>query len=431
MKIEEFLDREYKEYARYTISNRAIPCLIDGLKPSQRKIFFTALHHCKAQPIKTASLVGLTMANANYHHGDSSLSSAINLMTQDFTGSNNIPLFKGKGNFGNRLIQEAAAARYTSVQLNKEILKIFTDNDILEIQDDLDNPEPKTYLPTIPWVLVNGIEGVAVGFATSIFPRSMDLLKKVVSEKIKKGTEFEYKFFTPFFKGFKGTIQYNEIDNNWVITGCFKRNGTKIVEVTEIPVGQDREKYVTYLEKILSAKKIRDYDDYSKDEFRFIIKLNEEMQDEEIITLLKLRTTIKENITVLDPDGKLKEYESPNELINDFIKYRKEKYEQRISKIIKGLEDEVIFLTEKIKFSIVLKKGSDKILSFTKKELLDLLKSKGFVYYNELVNMEMYRFTKDSVEQFQERIDLINSKLLPEANGFTVDGLWLNDIKTL
>ena len=82
--VKSFLDNEYKSYSKYVLYNRAIPNIIDGLKPSQRKLLYTALKHCKASVMKTAALVGYTMAESNYHHGDSSLASAVKPGTRSY-----------------------------------------------------------------------------------------------------------------------------------------------------------------------------------------------------------------------------------------------------------------------------------------------------------------------------------------------------------
>ena len=85
--ITEFLSNQYKEYSIYTIENRAIPSVIDGFKPSHRKIIFVANNVWKTGNEKTLKVFQLSGAFANqayYHHGDASLSSAIINMAQSF-----------------------------------------------------------------------------------------------------------------------------------------------------------------------------------------------------------------------------------------------------------------------------------------------------------------------------------------------------------
>ena len=176
MNISELIDGKYKDYSKYVLYSRAIPHMIDGLKPSQRKILFTALKTAKNSRIKTASLSGNTISSANYHHGDASLNEAITKMVQ--VHSNNIPLLVGEGSFGSRLVPDAAAPRYTFVKMSANYDKYFADTMVADKSADPEDPEPEFYLPIIPWVLVNGIKGIAVGFATEIQPRNPKQISK-------------------------------------------------------------------------------------------------------------------------------------------------------------------------------------------------------------------------------------------------------------
>ncbi|MBT6072286.1 MAG: DNA topoisomerase, partial [Euryarchaeota archaeon] len=160
MNVTQLIDNQYKDYSKYVLYSRAIPHLIDGLKPSQRKILYTALKTAKNGRIKTASLSGNTISTANYHHGDASLNEAITKMVQSH--SNNISLLQGEGSFGSRLVPDAAAPRYTYVKMSDNFDKFFADTMVADRAIDPEDPEPAFYLPIIPWVLVNGVKGIAV-----------------------------------------------------------------------------------------------------------------------------------------------------------------------------------------------------------------------------------------------------------------------------
>ena len=96
-------------------TSRSIPSVIDGFKPSQRKIFFGAsLRGLDKTEVKVAQLAGFVSDKAAYHHGEMSLNGAIIGMAQDFVGSNNINVLKPNGQFGSRLRggKDAASPRY-------------------------------------------------------------------------------------------------------------------------------------------------------------------------------------------------------------------------------------------------------------------------------------------------------------------------------
>ena len=365
--INDFLNTEYREYAKYVVESRAIPNIIDGFKPVHRKIFYTALKHCKGSFLKTLGLVGYVLAESNYSHGDASVSSAINLLTQDFPGANNIPMFEGKGNFGNRLIPESAASRYTAIKLNNEFLNYFSNFDILDTNIDPDNPEPLSYLPIIPWVLVNGIDGIAIGFATSILPRDPELLKDVIKDKLGVAKTFRYEYYTPHFKDFKGSIKYNKENNNWVMLGTYEKCKNNIVKVTELPIGMTREKYINHLENMIDKKKIKDYTDYSKNGFNLEIQFyRETFEDDKIIQILKLQTTFTENITVIDLEKRVRHFDNPDDLINYYIEYMLKKFDQRLKKDIQKLNMEDSMIDEIIKFSILISKNEIRIKDISK-----------------------------------------------------------------
>ena len=424
--ISEFINKDYKQYAKYVLYNRAIPNIIDGFKPVHRKIFYTALKYAKGQFIKTIGLVGGVIKDASYHHGDASLGAAVNSLTQDFVGSNNIPMFQGKGNFGNRLIQEAAAGRYTAVKLNNEFLNYFTDWEILDKNVDPENPEPLCYLPIIPWVLVNGVEGIAIGFATYILPRDPEKLKHYIKNKLEgKGSYYQ---FEPYFKGFKGKIEKDPDSSSWIMTGSYEVLKKHSVKITELPIGFDREKYISHLERLIEKKKIRDYIENCKNGFEFTIKFNKEYSDERIIHYLKLRTTLTENIVTIDNEGKLREFDKPDELVNYFIQYRLNKYHQRLTRNKQIAEDEILLIDEKKRFIELVMNNEIKVSKLTRQELIQNLKDEDFIFIQELINMKIYMFTSDEIDKLNDKKEELQ-KYVKELLETNPGKEWIKELK--
>ena len=123
--------------------------------------------------IKLAQLSGYVAEVSSYHHGEVSLSQTITALAQDFVGTNNINLLLPEGQFGNRYngIKGAASPRYIFTNLNPVTRKIFKEDDdnlLLYNVDEGLKIEPVWYAPIIPMVLVNGAEGIATGWSTSI-----------------------------------------------------------------------------------------------------------------------------------------------------------------------------------------------------------------------------------------------------------------------
>lgn len=402
IEITEFVNGPLKEYSKYVLYSRAIPSVIDGLKPSQRKIVWTATKVARSLH-KTASLSGDVISKGNYHHGDMSLNDAINSLTQDF--NNNVPLLIGKGSFGSRLVPEAAAARYTYVKLSNQFELYFKDNEILNSSDDPEDPEPRFYLPTIPWVLVNGIRGIAVGFATEIQPRNPKDLAKACKDYLTTGKISKRKL-APYYKSFTGEIKHN--GEKWVCTGTYLRKTSTKLSVTELPVGTDRETYVKFLDKLEDAGKIVGYSDRcSKTGFNFEITLPRKSahpSEERIISLLKLSKNLNDNFTLIDEDGNLKIFENEMEIMRQFCDYRLGKYQERINYQLNTLDEERKWLLEKMGFINSVIHGTIDFKGKTKKKLEDQLRANGHTYIERLMGLPTYVFTKDEFDKVNEKV---------------------------
>jgi DNA topoisomerase-2 len=114
----EFVNHELVLFSRLSLV-RAVPRLLDGLKPGQRKVLFACFRRKLTQEIKVAQLAGYVAEHTNYHHGEAALSATIIGMAQDYCGSNNVPLLVPAGQFGTRLLggKDAASPRYLFTRL--------------------------------------------------------------------------------------------------------------------------------------------------------------------------------------------------------------------------------------------------------------------------------------------------------------------------
>jgi len=399
MNVTELIDGQYKDYSKYVLYSRAIPHMIDGLKPSQRKILYTALKTANTSRIKTASLSGNTISQANYHHGDASLNDAITKMVQ--LHSNNIPLLEGEGSFGSRLVPDAAAPRYTYVKMSQNFEKYFADTMVADKSIDPEDPEPAFYLPIIPWVLVNGVKGIAVGFATDIQPRNPKEIAKLCQAYL-KGKNIDKETLLPYYPEFEGKI-YEELDSVYC-EGNFTLTGQTKLEITEVPVGFTRESYVQVLDKLEETGKIVSYTDKcDKTGFKFdvTLKRGKKMKDHQIVRLFKLKKKINENITVIDHEGKLKVYDSPIDIIKEFCDYRRGKYEERYEYLIEEGLSALDIIKAKVKFIELIIQGTldfkNKNRKTIKKELTTTFKSD---IIEILIKMPIYSLCQDEMSKY-------------------------------
>jgi DNA topoisomerase-2 len=204
-----------EEVVQYSIANlrRAVPKLSDGLKISQRKVLWTVLekigYRKNQTKIKVENLAAATIEKTQYHHGGKSLIDAIVIMTQDYTGTNNMPYFTPEGQFGTRFFggKDASEPRYTYIKLQWWIPFIYRKEDLpllKKIIDDGEEAEPETFFPIIPMCLVNGVAGIGTGHSTFIPNHNPLDIVSWIRAKI-RGTELPD--LIPWYRGFNGSIE--------------------------------------------------------------------------------------------------------------------------------------------------------------------------------------------------------------------------------
>ena len=174
-----YAQRAYLEYALSVVKGRALPDVCDGLKPVQRRILYAMQRmglgyggpnsNTPAKPVKSARVVGDVLGR--FHpHGDQAAYDALVRMAQDF--AQRYPLIDGQGNFGSRDGDGAAAMRYTEARLAKisTLLLDEIDQGTVDFIPNYDGSteEPKQLPARLPFVLLNGASGIAVGMATEI-----------------------------------------------------------------------------------------------------------------------------------------------------------------------------------------------------------------------------------------------------------------------
>ncbi len=170
--------RRYLNYALSVITSRALPDVRDGLKPVQRRLLYAMYHDLRltadSKPRKCQKIAGDT--TGNYHpHGDVAVYDALVRLAQDF--SLRYPLVDGQGNFGSVMGLPAAAARYTEARLTALAEELMQElrYQTVEMRPNYEatRDEPVVLPARFPNILVNGVQGIAVGMATSIPPHNL------------------------------------------------------------------------------------------------------------------------------------------------------------------------------------------------------------------------------------------------------------------
>jgi DNA topoisomerase-2 len=438
--IDDFFDHEYLDYAKYTISSRAIPSVIDGFKPSQRKIAFIANKIFKSsndKPLKVFQLAGRIAADAFYHHGNASLESTIIAMAQTF--KNSMPVFQGVGQFGSLRSPEAGAPRYVGVKFNENFRMLYKDFDLCTPRyEEGEEIEPDYFLPIIPTVLLNGGSGIAVGFATNILNRRpidlIDACMNVLDEK-------PINELRPWINGFTGDFVRSKDDQrSWTILGACSVKNTSTVEVTEIPPSFTYEKYESYLNGLTDKGTISGYDDYSSDKINYSVKFARatlaeiQKKPEKLVDLLRLKETDTENLTTLDENGKLKIFSSAEEIVDYFVKFRIVFYEKRRQKIIENLKSEINVLSAKVKFIKAIVDGEIQVANVKKDKILERIKQLEIPEvdgsHDFLLSMQIHTLTAERYEELMKKIEALNQEL-EAIMKVTPISLYKKDLKEL
>lgn len=435
--VDDFFDHEYRDYAIYTVENRAIPSLVDGFKPSQRKIAFAANKIFRSgheKPLKVFQLGGQAAAMSFFHHG--SLDGTIIGMTQKF--KNSMPIFEGVGQFGSLRSPTAGAPRYVGVKFNENFRLLYKDFELVTPQfEEGEEIEPRFFLPIIPTVLLNGGSGIAVGFATNILNRNplnvIDACLAVLGGK-------KCPTLKPWIFGFRGEIEPVEnAPKSWGFYGSFEVKNTSTVEITEIPPSFTYEKYEAHLDSLQEKGKIASYDDYSSEYPHYVLKfpraiLSALVEKDQVSSLLKMREQDGENFTVLDENGKIRTFESAEELLIYFVNFRLEYYQKRKDLLIKKLHDDISLLTSKMKFLSAIIQKKLIVANVPKSEIVENIYKLQILSHGEncghLLGMPIYTLTQENYQELLERLKEKNEELQSVISTNPAD-MYVTDLKEL
>ena len=360
--ISSFLNEEFIVYSIYSCG-RAVPHLMDGWKKSQRKIAFSAFKKGIKDTYKVKQFSGYVAEHSGYHHGEDNLGGTIIHMTQDFTGSNNIPFFAKKGQFGSRLELGADASdpRYIHITENDVIKTIFKKDDenlLKNLVDDGNIVEPEFYVPVIPMILVNGCQGIGTGWSSTIPTFNpldiINAIRKWIQDGCLTNKDDNVRIdlfpeLTPWFRGFTGTVtKHNQ--KQFVCRGVIETEKNKTI-VTEIPVDISIEKFKQTVEKKVDSKDFKSYKQYSRPNKPYFVI--EEYTDgmKGSIKNLGLESNINlTNMVLFDYDNKIKKYSSVDEILEDFCIIRLKYYTLRKISLLKKYTSKTPILKLKIQF---------------------------------------------------------------------------------
>lgn len=290
--LEKLFDTNFLDYTSYVIRERAIPDIVDGLKPVQRRIIQTLANMDDGRFHKVANVVGETMKL--HPHGDQSIFNAlVNLANKGY-------LIDRQGNFGNILTGDSAsAARYIECRLSPLALETLLNPDLTEYAASYDGrmQEPVSLPAKLPFLLLQGVEGIAVGMATRIMPHNFcELLK--AQKKILKNQEFQ--IYPDFFQG--GIVDVTDYQDGNGRIRCrahLEEKDDKTIVIREVPYSVTTHSLMESLEKAVKSGKIKvaSLHDYTAEEVEIEIKLPKNVYARDMIKPLYAFTDCEVSIT--------------------------------------------------------------------------------------------------------------------------------------
>ena len=306
----------YLDYASYVILHRAVPHIVDGLKPVQRRVLHAMFKMDDGAYTKVANIVGQSM---QYHpHGDQSILGAlVQLGQKGYT-------IDCQGNWGNILTGDAnAAPRYIEARLSKFAKEVVFDPKITHFMNSYDgrNLEPTELPVRFPLLLAQGTEGIGVGMSSKILPHNFnELLDASVS--ILKGEPYE---IYPDFPtgGLADCSKYmaGKRGGSVKVRARIEKIDKNTIAITELPYGKTTHMVI---DSILKAKdkgkiKIKKIEDMTTDKVDIVIKLPNEVSPDKTIDALYAFTDCEYNIA---PNACVIKDNKPQFLtVNDILEY--------------------------------------------------------------------------------------------------------------
>ena len=459
--IGDFSEDAYLNYSMYVILDRALPSLLDGLKPVQRRIIYAmselGLKHSTKYK-KSARTVGDVLGK--FHpHGDTACYEAMVIMAQSF--AYNMPLIDGQGNWGTQDDPKSfAAMRYTESKLTKyselllQDLKNGTSDWIPNFDGTLDEPK---FLPSqIPNILINGSSGIAVGMSTDIPPHNLGEIILAVQHVINnpKCTIKELMEFIPAPDYPTGAhllhdesdidAIYNEGTGNIKLRAEYNHHG-KSIEIISLPYQASTTKIIEQIQSQIIEKKIgfiNTIEDQSdeKNPVKIIMKIKGNSHSPtEVMNHLYFTTDLERNyrvnLNMISANGKPRVM-NLKEILSEWVSFRIDTYKRKLN----YENNQILERLHILEGFLIVYKHLDKIIEILRNEdnpKPKIIKIGKFSekQYESIINMRLRNIAKleedkikDEYENLKKRNKEINSILKSKSK---LNKIIINDLDIL
>jgi len=431
LSVTDFVHRDLANFSAEDIK-RSIPHVADGLKPSQRKVIYACLKKNLTTDMKVAQLSGYVAEHTAYHHGEASLQGTIVNLAQNFVGANNLNLLEPSGQFGTRLAggKDAASSRYIFTRLAPLTKKIFdpADNSVLKyVVDDGEKVEPEFYGPIVPMILVNGAEGIGTGFSCYVPPYDPEVIKHNILCALDQVAMAPMK---PYFKGFKGKITKTK-DHTWVMEGVVAKEGSQLY-VTELPPGKWIQDFKEHLDELVDKGTIQKFENHSTETTPNFRIWGADALEDPVKDLGLTKTIHTSNMYLIGPNGAVKKYASPEEILVEYLEIRIGLYKKRKSWLLAQFDSEIKWLSEKARFIGFVINKRIQVLNVPLEEIHSQLRSENFRedLWSKFLDIKTYQYTREEVLKLK---DLCERRVVEREalKNTSVSQMWKNNLSEL
>ncbi|MDB9535307.1 DNA gyrase subunit A [Dolichospermum planctonicum CS-1226] len=440
------MQRSYLEYAMSVIVGRALPDVRDGLKPVHRRILY-AMHELGLTPDrpyrKCARVVGDVLGK--YHpHGDQSVYDALVRLVQDF--SSRYPLLAGHGNFGSVDNDPPAAMRYTETRLapvGQEGMLTEIAEETVDFTGNFDNSQQEpTVLPAqLPFLLLNGCAGIAVGMATNVPPHNLGEIVDGLIALIDNPDLSDEKLFQlipgPDFPTGGEIVDHGGIKEAYTTgKGGIVLRGIVTVEeipatrggkrrtaliVTELPFQVNKAGWIEKIADLVNQGRLQGIsdirDESDREGMRVVIELKRDTNSQELLQNLYQQTALQTTfgaILLALVDGQPRQL-SLRQLLQEFLKFREHTLNRRYSYELGKAENRVNILSGLLKalsnlddVITILRQAADgstaKMTLCSRLDLSDL-------QADAILSMPLRRLTSLEQQNLQEEFEQLNREI--------------------
>lgn len=410
--FKQLMQAQYLSYASYVIRDRAIPDVVDGLKPVQRRILETlrVMHDNKLH--KVANVSGQTMTL--HPHGDAAITDAL------ITIANKNYLLDMQGNFGNIYTGDpAAASRYIETRLSKLSLATLFNPDLTETLPSYDGrrQEPIRLPVKIPLVLMHGIDGIAVGMSTHILPHNfVELLEAEIA--ILQGEKFS---ILPDFPtgGIMDASQYDNGKGKVKLRAKMEERDPKTIVITEVCYGTTTESLIRSIDEAAKRGKVKidAINDYTSEKVEIEIKLPRGYYAADVMKALYAYTECE--VTLHSQIVVIKDEYPWEPTVDEILHYHVEKLQGYLRRELEIERDQLlekifnktlerIFIENRLYKKLETISSNDKIHETVAKSLepyhKELLRVPTHEDREKLLNIPIRRISKFDLDKNQEEI---------------------------